>query len=227
MRVVQPEGQRGSLKWIQQAVAWCPELLQPPGLPAITWLSPLRQDGFAEYRDAAFLERLGLTHLSGSLKDFWPKGGPQWDALGLTSRGPVLVEAKAHLREFFSPGTMASAASRARIEAAFREVQQDLGLKPRASWADVYYQYANRLAFLWWLHKQGVAAELVFVSFLNDRDIGGPESAETWHAAFAGADHVLGLPARHRLAAHVHHVMPDVRQIEMRFHGGTPQAGSV
>lgn len=213
MRVIQPEGQRGSLKWIQQAVECCPHLLQPPRLPAVTWVSPRREDGFAEYRDAAFLDRIGLSHLSEALARFWPARGPQWDALGLTARGPVLVEAKAHVQEFFSPPTKAGAASRQRIEAAFRAVQEDLGLRPGVNWAEVYFQYANRLAFLWWLRQQGIDAELVFASFLNDADIGGPEQAETWHAAFAGADYALGLPARHRLSAHVHHVMPDVRRI--------------
>lgn len=213
MRVIQPEGQRGSLKWIQQAVEWCPEVLQPPRLPKITWLSPRREDDFAEYRDSAFLDLLGLSGLSEALKGFWPKRGPQWDALGITERGPVLVEAKAHVPEFFSPATQAGDLSRARIEVAFRAVQNDLGLRPRVKWAEVYFQYANRLAFLWWLRKQGVHAELVFVSFLYDRDIGGPEAAETWHTTFAGADYALGLPARHPLSAHIHHVTPDVRNI--------------
>ena len=213
MRVRQPEGHRGSLKWIQQAVERCPDLLQPPGLPKITWLSPRREDGFAEYRDSAFLDLLGLSHLSGTLQEFWPKRGPQWDALGMTRRGPVLVEAKAHVKEFFSPATQAAAVSLHRIETAFRAVQDDLGLRPAADWTQVYFQYANRLAFLWWLRRQGVEAELVFVSFLNDRDVGGPENAETWRAAFAGADYALGLPARHPLSAHIHHLAPDVGRI--------------
>lgn len=213
MRVIQPEGRRGSLKWIQRAVEYSPDLLQLTDLPGITWLSPLRADGFAEYRDGALLGLLGLSHLSATLREFWPRRGPQWDALGMTRQGPVLVEAKAHLREFLSPPTQARGVSRARIEAAFRAVQDDLGIRPRASWAEVYFQYANRLAFLWWLRRQGVDAKLLFVSFLGDADIGGPESAEAWHAAFSAADHALGLPKRHELAAHVHHVLPDVRRI--------------
>lgn len=216
MRVIQPEGQRGSLKWIQQAVEFCPEQLQPPGLPEITWLSPLRADGFAEYRDGSFLSLLGLSHLSAALQDFWPRRGPQWDALGMTGQGPVLVEAKAHLREFLSPPTQARGGSRAQIDAAFLAVQEDLGIRPEASWAEAYFQYANRLAFLWWLRSQGVDAKLLFVSFLGASDIGGPESAEAWHAAFSAADHVLGLPSGHGLAAHVHHVTPDVRGIGRR-----------
>ncbi len=213
MRVIQPAGQRGSLKWIQKAVACCPDVLQPPHIPSIKWLSPLPNDDFAEYRDEAFLDRLGLSKLSGELREFWPKRGPQWDALGLTERGPVLVEAKAHVHEFFSPGSQAGDFSRKRIDAAFRLVQEDMGITPSTRWSDVYFQYANRLTFLWWLRQQGVEAELLFVSFLHDDDIGGPENAETWHAAFAGADYALSIPRRNKLLSNVHHVMPDVRQI--------------
>lgn len=213
MRVVQPEGKRGSLKWIQLAVANCPEVLQPIHLPRVEWLSPRVVDDFAEYRDEAFLGLLGLSRLSGPLREFWPKRGPQWDALGVTERGPVLVEAKAHLREFFSPATQAGDPSRLHIEAAFRTVQADLGIVPRTQWSDLYFQYANRLAFLWWLRNHGVAAELIFVSFLNDTDIGGPTSSETWAAVFACADYTLGLPSRHKLSRYVHHVAPDVRHI--------------
>lgn len=213
MRVVQPEGNRGSLKWIQQSVAHCPEILQPAGLPRIEWLSPLPHDGYAEYRDEAFLDLLGLSRLAGALRVFWPKRGPQWDALGMTERGPVLVEAKAHVREFFSPATQAGDASRVQIESAFETMQADLGIVPKVRWSDVYFQYTNRLSFLWWLRNQGVAAELLFVSFLNDKDIGGPSSPETWEAAFAGADYTLGLPSRHKLSRYVHHVTPDVRHI--------------
>lgn len=213
MRVIQPEGQRGSLKWIQRAVARCPEVLQPADLPAITWLSPRREDDYAEYRDGAFLELLGLESLTGLLQEFWPRQGPQWDALGMTLQGPVLVEAKAHLREFFTPASQAGPQSLDRINAAFHAVQADLGIHPAMPWARVYFQYANRLAFLWWLRQQGVDAKLLFVGFLNDDDIGGPTSAETWQAAFAGADYALGLPSRNRLAAHVCHLTPDVRRI--------------
>lgn len=213
MRVVQPEGNRGSLKWIQCAVEHCPEILQPGSLARIEWLSPLRRDAFAEYRDEAFLEILGLSRLSGQLRAFWPKRGPQWDALGMTEHGPVLVEAKAHVGEFFSPATQAGDTSRDQIEAAFKTVQLDLGIASKVPWSDLYFQYANRLAFLWWLRSQGIDATLLFVSFLNDSDMGGPSSSETWEAAFAGADYTLGLRARHKLSRHVHHVAPDVRLI--------------
>ena len=210
MRVPQPEGTRGSLKWLQRAVARRPDLLQPQGLPVIRWLSPLAEDDFAEYRDASFLKLLGLAHLTPALAVFWPARGPQWDALGLCAAGPVLVEAKAHLGEFNSPASQAGAVSMARIRAAFAAMQADLGLAPGADWTRSTYQYANRLAHLWWLRLQGVDAHLLFVSFIGDEERQGPRSADAWHLAFRDADRQLGIPQDHPILRNVHHVLPDV-----------------
>lgn len=211
MRIVQPTGTKGSLKWIQKAVRDAPDVLQPAGLPPIEWLSPLAEDDYAEYRDAGFLQRLEIGHLAAGLQDFWPSHGPQWDALGVTSSGPVLVEAKAHIREFLSPPCKASPLSRAQIERAFASVGSDLGVGTTATWPKIYYQYANRISFLWWLRQQGIDAKLLFVSFLNDDDMNGPAHAETWETAFAAADYALGIPERNKLRRHIFHVTPDVR----------------
>jgi len=211
MRIEQPLGSRGSLKWIQRAVARRPDLIQPPGLDPVSWLSPLADDNYAEYRDAAFLDRLELGRLSAALAEFWPARGPQWDALGRAGETVVLVEAKAHAAEFLTPRTRAGGKSLARIQAAFAAVQSDLGLAERRDWTLHFYQYANRLAHLWLLRRHGVDARLLFVSFLADDDphINGPRSPETWSTLFAAADYVLGLPARHKLAPYVHHLYPD------------------
>ncbi|SMY08364.1 hypothetical protein [Flavimaricola marinus] len=213
MRVVSPKGTRGSLKWIQEAVEHAPHLLRPEALPAIEWVSPLAEDDYAEYRDAAFLDRLGLGSLAAPLKAFWPQRGPQWDALGVTPGGVVLVEAKAHVREFFSPPSQAGDKSLAQVQRAFDAVRADLGLAASGDWTAQYYQYANRIAFLWWLREQGIDAHLLFVSFLNDVDMGGPIHAETWEAVFAAADYTLGLPKSHRLRRFIHHVTPDVADL--------------
>ncbi|MDP6107099.1 MAG: hypothetical protein QGI33_01540, partial [Candidatus Brocadiia bacterium] len=61
--------------------------------PAATveWKSPLRSNAWAEYRDAASLHVLGSTEHVPELAGFWPKGGPQWDGLGVASDGTVLL----------------------------------------------------------------------------------------------------------------------------------------
>ncbi len=217
-RIVQPEGRRGSLKWIQRAVEerWLeleePVLARLPRANAIEWRSPLRSDNFAEYRDGAFLKLLELDELTAPLSEFWPRRGPQWDALGRTDAGDVLlVEAKAHIREFCSPGTSAAPQSRAEIENRLGQVAQALGAEAGRPWADMFYQLANRLAHLWFLRQHGIPAFLILVGFVGDEDMGGPAAAETWEAAYNLANYALGLSARHELSAFVIQVHPAVR----------------
>lgn len=213
MRTVQPEGQKGSLKWLQQAIEFNPEVLQPSGFSPITWVSPLRGDEFAEYRDDAFLELLGLSHLTGALNTFWPKRGPQWDALGLIDGGVVLVEAKAHLREFFSPESQAKGASFELILRSLESVKADMGVRSGTDWSRVFYQYTNRLAHLNFLRQHGVNAHLLFVSFIGDDEMSGPAMATEWKAAFRTADYALGLKKEHSLSQFVFHVHPHVNSI--------------
>jgi len=214
MRVLSPAGERGSLKWLQIAVNRAPDTLALPALnKTINWVSPLADDEFAEYRDSSFLARLGLSHLNQDLAAFWPSRGPQWDALGIAGQSVVLVEAKAHLNEFFSPPCAAGDTTRPKIEAALRTAKIALGVEPATDWTTRFYQYTNRLAHLNFLRCQGVDAHLVFVSFLHDVDMGGPSSAAEWDAAFRTADHVLGLGKRHALSPYIHHVHPDVRPL--------------
>ena len=214
---------RGSLKWIQR-------LANDPGRPAdnavltriprareIEWLSPLAADDFAEYRDAAFLKLLGLSQHSDALASFWPALGPQWDALGRTDRGDLLlVEAKAHIAEICSSGSKAGEASLARIRTALEVTAGALGSKPLAPWHIAFYQLANRLAHLQFLRSLGVPAWLVLVNFVGDEEMRGPSSEEAWRCAYEVAWHVMGLPRRHALSRNIVEVFPDVREWSLR-----------
>ena len=154
MRAVQPKGTRGSLKWIQMLVNQRPDLLdgldrESCGLEpdeAIEWVSPLADDEYAEYRDASFLRRLGVDLRNRPLREFWPRRGPQWDALGRTDGGAVfLVEAKANIPELVSPASGAkSPASIALIDDSLKEVQRFLRVDTGIDWTGKLYQYANR-----------------------------------------------------------------------------------
>lgn len=217
-RVVQPLGTKGSLLWIQQAVNdhWTsldePILAKLSGSNRIEWRSPLEHDDFAEYRDGDFLDRVGLSHLRPALKEFWPERGPQWDALGVSDRGDVLlVEAKAHVAEMCSPGTAARPDSRERINGALVSCAERLDARvSRAPWTDHFYQLANRIAHLHFLREQGVPAYLVLVNFLNDEAMKGPTTREAWDAAYQVALHVMGLRKGHALSKHIIEVFPDV-----------------
>ena len=78
---------RGSQRWLQLAVNRCPDVIddaisEAMGLgqyETIEWLSPLESEDFIEYRDQAFLERLGLSPQRRKLSDFWPRRGPAWN----------------------------------------------------------------------------------------------------------------------------------------------------
>lgn len=211
-RLKQAAGLKGSQKWLQIAVAQAPQAVQPAGLPRLEWRSPLGSDDNAEYMDTAFLDRLGLSHLAPALAAFWPVSGPRWDGLARAGDAVVLVEAKAHLREALStPCAASSPASRAQIAAALGAAKRGLRADDRSDWMRCFYQYANRLAHLWWLRQAGVDAHLVMIGFLNDAESRGPAEAGAWHAIYLAAHHAMGLSEAHPLARHVHHLHPDVR----------------
>jgi hypothetical protein len=215
-RFVQKAGVKGSLKWIQRAVNADPPALDAdilkhiPTASRIEWRSPIAADDYAEYRDAAFLERLGLSKLADELQQWWPDRGPQWDALALTDKGDVLlVEAKAHVSEMFS-SCAASPPSRAKIEAALKQVMDACNAQPRSSWCDCFYQLANRITHLHWLRQKDMPAWLVLVNFTGDDEIGGPQTTAEWQAAYKVVDHVMGLRERHALSRYIIHLYPSV-----------------
>ena len=110
-RFIQAEANKGSQKWIQKLINEKTELLNSQirtnlGITEkddIQWLSPLKEDNYAEYRDEACLDLFKIKLEAFPLKGFWPKNGPQWDALGKSTSGKLfLVEAKSHIPELIS-----------------------------------------------------------------------------------------------------------------------------
>ena len=170
----------------------------------LCWVSPLESGKFAECKDEAFLWALGLQHLAGQLAEFWPASGPRWDALAAVRiggdpgrRGALLVEAKSHLSELRGDGCGAeSDGSRKMIEDALRRTKQWLGAEGNADWTGDLYQYANRLAHLYFFLQAGIPAWLVNVYFLGDPHF--PDSFATpegWQGALAQVKADLGLTA--------------------------------
>ena len=198
-RFPQPSGGRGSLRQIQHLVNDHPGVLnQAIGIGPITWHSPLAADDLAEYRDQSFLNRLGVLLPLKSLADFWPTRGPQWDALGRADSGEVvLVEAKAHVREILSSASQASPVSLARIQKSLAGTALALDARPGADWALRFYQYANRLAHAHLLQTlNGIATRLVFVYFIGDRDMNGPQSRREWESSILILQEGLGIRGR-------------------------------
>lgn len=89
----------------------------------------------------------------------------------------MLVEAKAHLEEFLGPPCAAGEQSRVRIARAMEGVRESLGASPGTNWTRRFYQYANRLAHLDFLRRNGVDAILLLVNFTGDIETDGPQEA--------------------------------------------------
>jgi hypothetical protein len=208
----------GSQRLLQVAVNRKPELLLSAlrrsgaigGREPLSWLSPLAPT-YTEYKDGAALSQLGLN-LKTPLNTFWPSRGPVWDGLALAGERPVLLEAKAHIPEAVSPPSKATnPASAQLIATSLALAKKHYGPRSQATWGSIFYQYANRLAYQYFLRQlNGVPSSLVFLYFTNATDMDGPSTEQEWHGAIRLMHSVLGLPAD--LAQHgVHHAFVDSR----------------
>jgi hypothetical protein len=211
MRVPQPRTPetKGSQIWIQDIINDYPVVLNTRIQEKIAslsgreilWISPLKSDDYAEYRDANFLKQLGLTKLSEKLGQFWPKNGPQWDALGRTSghkdrEAFILVEAKANVPELVSFCGAKAEESLDKISIGLDKTQGWLNCgEPRIDWKCGFYQYANRLAHLYFLREKAEKeAYLLLLYFVND-----PThictSRDAWDSALKIQKKLMGLSA--------------------------------
>ena len=223
-RYPQTTGTKGSLKWIQKLINEKPDVLNTEvrnvcslkSSEEIEWVSPLKDDEYAEYRDATFLRRLGITLNKNPLKSFWPNKGPQWDALGKTNSGKVfLVEAKAHVEELVSSPTRATGKSLSQIQSALAETKDYVNSKSKADWSSYFYQYSNRLAHLYLLRVlNNIPAYLVFVYFLNDEAMQGPNTEAEWRAATRLVHKYLGI-RKNELSKYIADIFTDVGELRL------------
>jgi hypothetical protein len=221
-RFPQPQARKGSQKWIQKLVNDRPEILNSQIWSTLSfsvnediqWLSPLKRDNYAEYRDQAFLNLLGVKLDKMPLAEFWPERGPQWDALGKSSGGKLLlVEAKSHISELISKSKAQDEASMKKIQKSLEETGRYLNSRVNAAWSESFYQYTNRLAHLHLLRKNELPAYLVYVYFLNDAEMKGPTTFYEWEGAIKLLNSRLGI-GRHRLQKFITNVYIDVHALQ-------------
>jgi len=182
----------------------------------IEWLSPLTGDDYTEYSDKEFLERLGVSLQGVPLSEFWPKGGPSWDALGKSGSGQIyLVEARARVNELKGSGLRATNQEvREKIEWALAQTRQFLESRSKLNWTAEFYQYANRLAHLYLLRElNGLDAFLVCVYFTNNAMMNGPSSRDEWESAIMMIKQLLGIRQPHKLSAYIADVFIDVQDV--------------
>ncbi len=166
--------------------------------PSVRWTAPLEEDLFKEPVDQAFLVALGLDDAADALREFWPSGGPNWDALAVLGNGErrdgvLLVEAKSYPEEVYGSGCQATnPTSIATIERSLEAAQKWFGATTLSDWTGRLYQYANRLAHVYFLrHKLGVDAWLVNLCFTGDLTT-RPTTAEHWQRVLPGFKRELG-----------------------------------
>jgi hypothetical protein len=186
----------------------------------IEWLSPIVSDNYAEYFDDEFLSRLGVSDLKVPLRSFWPRSGPRWDGLGKTESGKlILVEAKAYIEEGVDYSSKATSESLKQIREALARAKSHYSAAVDASWDTPFYQYANRLAHLYFArHLNGLDAYLLFLYFADAPDVPKPCTTQQWQGAERLTKKCLGLGA-HPFRNHVGTIIwsvPDMLSDDIR-----------
>lgn len=176
-----------------------------------------RHENGGEWKGIEFLTP--APALEAQWSEFWPtgKGVHNWDAIGKVD-GPggtewLLVEAKAHTNEILSDCKASSPDSIQKIQNAFLQVKNALGVDARKDWMHGCYQFANRLATLWFLHEQKIPTHLLFIYFTGDKRPVSPNSQwnhdcpadeEGWKDSLTKQADLIGLPSAHYLSARIH-----------------------
>ena len=194
---------------------------------SVVWLDfPFAKHGGPLQDDREFqgLEFLPNAHVVERWTQFWPQSGnaQNWDAVGKATVGEseawILVEAKAHVGEVKSHCGATSPQSKAQIVRALAEVRESLGAtgQPLAHWLKPYYQFANRLAVLYFLEREGITAHLVNLYFYGERERRGwqcPQRPSEWEGVIREQRAWLGIPHDEGLMARVHHVFLPVNPL--------------
>jgi hypothetical protein len=149
----------------------------------INWKSPIQESNFKELLDGSFYKEIKKIRTDLNIEemhDFWPKGGPHWDAVGTYTDNNdteklLLVEAKSHKAESQSCLSASDAES---VRLIYKSLKKCFNKLTRSNnddfdkyfpiWLCKYYQVANRIAFYEKLTDLGINTTLLFVFFTND-----------------------------------------------------------
>ena len=129
----------------------------------------------SEYIGINFLEKdktINYENMENNWKNYWPyspKGQQNWDAVIINDDNEyILVEAKAWLGELKTDISKdAKETSIKKINKAFEETKQRFKIFTENNWLKDYYQLANRIAFLNFLHKNNIKSSLLYIYFIN------------------------------------------------------------
>ncbi len=126
---------------------------------------------------------LVYPEIRNQLREWWLCHGgntPNWDIASTCAikgeRGLILIEAKAHETELTEPNNYSSKNPKnfQRIGKAISEANDNLQQKTNGNWnlsLCGHYQLSNRFAWSWKIASLGVPVVLVYLGFLNARDM--------------------------------------------------------
>lgn len=186
----------------------------------ISWLDfKFAKGDKPSYEDSELMgiEFIKVPQVKAKWKTFWPQSGrsQNWDAVGEIDYGDhkewLLVEAKAHKGELKGSPCKADEKSRKIIATALEKVIPAFCDRPMPveTWLGDYYQYANRLAMLYFLMKEcdpPVHARLLFIYFLGDDRLRKecPKKKDDWKPAIREVEESLGINPERELYQRVH-----------------------
>lgn len=174
------KAKKGSRYWIQEIInneATRSKLDNMIAKEELQWLSPLKSADYEEFqlKHDYIISSLGVSKKDAvALFSFWPSSQPWWDALAISKDKSTLylVEAKAHVSEMISK-CQAGEKSFKKIEKALKYVMEKYyNSNNFDAWINIYYQLANRLAYLRILNEKPLGTiskvKLVLLNFAND-----------------------------------------------------------
>lgn len=176
--------------------------------------APLRDD--TEFVGLEFIQD---PQVQERWKSFWPQTGnaQNWDAVARVYAGDttewLLIEAKGHVGELESKCGASSRVSQQLILSALEKTSKAFGncRQPIVNWLAPYYQYANRLAVLYFLMKECVPAvrtRLLFIYFYGEKREGFecPQREQEWIPSIQEMVDWLGIDKRSELMQRVHYL---------------------
>ena len=160
------------------------------------------------------------TALETQWSKFWPtgRGIHNWDSQSGKWIGPggpdrCLLKRKRIQMECYQDCKASNPDSIEMIQNAFLQVKNALGVDARKDWMHGCYQFANRLATLWFLQEQKIPAHLLFIYFTGDKRPVSPNSQwnhdcpadeDGWKDSLTKQADLIGLPNSHHLSARIH-----------------------
>jgi hypothetical protein len=197
------------------------KVIRAIGGQSIEWLdskfsqkrAPLEDD-----KEFVGLEFIQDAPVQDKWKSFWPQTGnaQNWDAVGKIhlDNAPewLLVEAKGHIGEIKSKCGATNQTSKKTIYSALEKTSRAFGSRqPIETWLEPYYQYANRLAVLYFLMKENIPSvhmRLLFVYFYgeNRENIACPKSEQEWLPVIQNMNDSLGIDKHSELFQRVHYL---------------------